>query len=214
MNLDLYPELESFEPRILHHIRQQTGQQYHLPYILDVAVSQDQRRIREEELLEAVADDDERSFDLDWREEKIRMWANLYDHLGAVSYLNREDPNEILIAPSRMLLAELLQWYQDNGSDPERLARALEWIDEEIVPVFSVRHGTPTVSAGVADVLNDLDAEGVISMRGMSDTEDVVEVPLSSRAGSENIATFTVESVPDRPSYRYPLLQSETEVNA
>lgn len=215
MNSDVYPAIEAFELRLLHHIRQQDGEQYHLSYIFDVATGLDRRRIPEEELLEEVIDDDARSFGLDWREEKLRMWANLADHLGTISYLNRGDTNRVLIAPTHGLLVDLLSWYQENGDDPDRFARALEWIDDEFLPVFSDRAGAvPTVSIGVADVLNDMESEGVLSLRGMSDTENVVELPVSDREGRRSILNYSVKEVPDRPSYWYPLDRSERRVNA
>lgn len=215
MNRGVYSDIEAFEPRLLHHIRQQQGEQYHLSYIFDVAIAQDRRRIPEEELLEEVIGDDSRSFALDWRAEKIRMWANLVDHLGAISYLNRGEPNEVLIAPTYSLLTDLLSWYQQNGEDPNRFVRALEWIDEEFFPLFSSRRGaTPTVSIGVADVLNDLESDGVLSLRAMSDTEDVVELPRSNREENLNVATFEVDEVPDRPSYWYPLARNQRRVDA
>lgn len=215
MNRDVYPGIEAFEPRLLYHLRQQPGEQYHLSYVFDVAVGLDRRRIPEEELLEEVVDDDEQSFGFDWNSDNIRMWANLAEPLGAVSYLNRGETNQVLVAPTRGLLLELLSWYQEHGDDPDRFARALEWIDEEFFPVFNVRHGSsPTVSVGVADVLNDMASEDVLSLRSMSDTEDVVELPRSSREGSRNVATYTVEEVPDRPSYWYPLDRTERRVHA
>jgi len=212
-NRDVYPNIEAFEPRLLHHIRQQQGEQYHLSHIFDVVVSLDRRRIPEEEVLEEVVSDDTRSFGFDWNDDNIRMWANLADPIGAISYLNRGDTNRVLVSPTRKLLVDLLLWYQNNGDDPDRFARALEWIHEEFFPVFREGAST-TVSVGVADVLNDMEAEGALSLRPMSDTEDVVEVPRSSREGSRNVATFTVKGVPDRPSYQYPLARNEWRVDA
>lgn len=213
MNRVVYNDLEAFEPRLLHHLRQQEGEQYHLAYIFDVATDLDRRRISVEELLEEVIDDEARSFGLNWNEDNMRMWANLADPLGAISYLDRGDTNEVLIAPTGALFADLLSWYQEHGEDPERFARALEWIDEEFLPLFSARTGsTPTVAVGVADVLNNMEKDGALSLRAMSDTEDVVDVPRSSREGSRNISTFSVEEVPDRPAYWYPLAQSERRV--
>ena len=215
MNRDVYPDIKAFEPRLLHHIRQQQDEQYHLSYIFDVSVGLDRRRIPEEELLEEVIDDEARSFGLNWNEDNMRMWANLADPLGAISYLNRGDTNEILVSPTRGLLVDLLSWYQENGEDSDRFARALEWIDEEFLPMFSTRQGSvPTVAVGVADVLNNMENEGVLSLRAMSDTADVVELPRSDREGSRNVATYSLEEVPDRPSYWYPLARSERRVNA
>ncbi|KAB1184761.1 MULTISPECIES: hypothetical protein [Haloferax] len=209
-NEDVYSSL-SFEARVLHHVRKQPGKQYHLTYIFDVLAKQNCRRVTEENLLEAVKADSDRSFDLTWRGEKIRMWANLFDPLGAISYVNDAtdlDENEIIASPTRALMYELLAWYAENGEDSKRFARALKWIDEEFMPVFADRPGVPKLAAGVADVLNDIEMEGAISLQTMSDAGIVASLPRSNGA-PRNVATYTVESLPDRPAYWYPLDRNE-----
>lgn len=218
MNQDVYPAIDAFEPRLLLHLRQQEANQYHLTYVFDVAVGLNRRRIPEDELLEAVIEDDSRSFGLNWNDDNIRMWANLADPLGAVSYLSRRgrsrDDNEVMTAPTRRLLADLLRWHREHGEDPDRFARALEWIDDEIIPVFSDSTGTPRVSVGVADILNNMDDEGVLSLNDMTDTEDDIEVPFSNREESRNVATYDIHKIPEQPSYHYPLERDEREVVA
>ncbi|WP_415380508.1 hypothetical protein [Halosimplex sp. TS25] len=211
-NEGVYPDIQSFEARLLHHIRQQTENQYHLSFIFDVMADLDARRIPEEALLEAVKGDDE-TFDLTWRGEKIRMWANLAETIGAISYDNEDDENAIITSPTRPLLHELLQWHNQHGDDPKRFARALEWIDDAFLPVFDDRPGVPSVTAGVADTIRNLEADGVVSLRAMSDTQDVVELS-RTQGGTENVATFEVESAPDRPTYWYPLDRNERRFEA
>jgi hypothetical protein len=213
VNRDVYSDINAFEPRLLHHLRQQEGEQYHLSYVFDVAVKMDRRRIPESELLEEVIGSEERSFGLSWNEDNVRMWANMADTIGAVSYLNRGDTNRVLISPAPVLLADLLSWYQANGTDSTRFARALEWIDEGFLPVFK-RTAGGVVSAGVADVLNNMEQDGVLSLRSMSDTEDTVRVPRSGREGGRNVATYSVHDVPDRPRYWYPLDRNERRIHA
>lgn len=215
-NKDVYPSL-SFEARVLHHVRKQSGKQYHLTYIFDVLAKQNCRRITEENLLENVKADDGRSFDLTWRGEKIRMWANLFDPLGAISYVTALstdlEENEIVASPTRALMYELLSWYAENGDDSKRFARALKWIDEEFMPVFADRPGIPKVATGVADVLNDMELEGVLSLQTMSDTGIVASLPRSNGA-PRSVATYTVETLPDRPAYWYPLDRNERRLQA
>ncbi|MEA5386765.1 hypothetical protein VB779_06670 [Haloarculaceae archaeon H-GB11] len=212
LNEDIYPEI-SFEPRVLYHIRQQPERQYHLSYVFDVMAKQNRRRIPQEVLLEEVADDDEETFGLQWNEEKIRMWANLSDTLGAISYVTADDDNEIVASPTRRLLHELLTWYSENGEDPERLSRALGWIDEEFLPMYASRPGTPKVTPGVADVVRNMEEEDVLQTRSMSDTENVVDLP-RRKGGTEAVATFTMNDRLDCASYRYPLDRSERRVTA
>lgn len=213
MNTGVYPEISSFESRLLHHIRQQTGKQYQLTYVNDVLINQDQRRITEEELLEAVQEDDQRNFDIQWRGEKIRMWANLMDHLGAISYSTELDENEIYVSPSRVLFHELLAWYAENGEDPDRFVAALKWIDKEFIPVFSDRPGVPTVNVAVADTLQGLVDDNVLSMNTMSDTQNVAEVP-QQRGSSLKVSTYSLEESPVSMAYSHPLDRDERRVEA
>lgn len=212
LNREVYPHLPA-EPRLLHHIRSQRGEQYHLAYIADVAFDQGSRRLTVEDLFEAVRDDVDRSFGLTWRTENIKMWANLFDHLGGITYANQGGENWIVVSPARRLLYDLLSWYAENGSESNQFVSAMEWIDEEFLPVFSERAGTPRVAMGVADVLNDMEEDGVVTLNVMSDTQNVAAVPRSEK-GSRQVVTFDVRPVEERPSYRYPLRRNEREVLA
>lgn len=211
-NKDVYPKL-SFEPRVLYHIRRQTDRQYHLSYIFDVMTKQNSRRMTLELLLEEVNEDDSESFGLQWNTTNLGMWANLSDTLGVISYVNETEENEIITSPTRGLMYELLGWYNQYGDDSERLARALEWIDDEFFAVFYSRPGTPEVAIGVAEVLRNLEEEGALETRSMSDTEDVVNVARRKR-GMEAVATFSVNDKPNRASYQYPLDRNKWRGNA
>jgi len=212
-NDEFYPELESFEPRLLAHIRKQEGEQYHLSYLFDITAKQDTRRCSLEELLEVAKGDETNLFDLAWREEKLRMWANLADHVGALSYLSGDGENEVMTSPARPLLGELLSWYNENGEDSKRFARAMEWIDSEFLGVFSESLNIPTVSVGVADVLANMVDDGVLTLRSMSDTEDVVELPMPN-GGTRRISTFNIERpFPQKPTYWYPIDRNERRMN-
>jgi hypothetical protein len=207
VNQDVHPEIESVEARLLHHIRQQEGKNYHLSYIFDVVIDRDTRRLTIEELEEYVEEDDTRSFGFTWTAEKLRMWANLADHLGAITYADGGDKNEVVVSPTRRLLVDLLSWYSENGEDSNRFARAMEWIHRDFLPVFANPHKS-TVAIGVADVLNDMQDDDILTMQSMSDTADVVEVP-RTKNDSRGVSTFEIETPPERPSYWYPLDRSE-----
>jgi hypothetical protein len=209
-NETVYPGL-SFEGRLLHHIRQQSGKQYHLAYLFDVLAAQDRRRIGREPFLTEVKQDEGRKFGLQWNTTKLNMWGNLADTLGALSYV---DNSEIVTSPTRALLYDLLSWYSDNGDDPEQFLGAMDWIHEEILPVYASQPGTPRVAVGVADVLRNMEAEGVLSFRSMSDTQRVVKLPKRTGSETEPVASFTIDDEAGAVPYTFPLDRQTTEVVA
>lgn len=217
-NRDIFPEFElSFEPKLLHHIRQQTGKQSHLAAVYEVAVqeiSSDMgyygvRRVSVDDL--EIKVERETDYDLEWREEKILMWANLLAPLGAISFSS--DHDEILLSPSRAVLHELLSHHQYHRANGDSILAALEWIDGDFFPVFSRTGGQPAVHVGVADVLESLVADGALTLTGMSDRSEVVDLPRSID-DSQTPADYTIEAAPDRPSYWYPLESSERRYEA
>lgn len=200
-NDNVYPEL-NFEERLLHHIRQQEQKQYHLSYLFDVLAKQDRRRIERESFLTAVKQDDGRAFGLQWNVTKLNMWCNLAETLGALSYVGN---SEIVASPTRALLYDLLSWYSEHGDDPEEFLGAMNWIHDGILPVYASRPGNPRLATGVADVVRNMRSEGVLSLRSMSDTQRVVELPDRSGETTEPIASFSVESRPVTAPYTHPL---------
>lgn len=202
----------SFEPRLLYHIRKQSGRQSHLAKIHEVAIrkiSSDEgyygvRRVSVDDLVIKI--DRETDYDLEWREEKIKMWANLLAPLGGISYSLEYD--EILLSPSRAFLHELLSHHQTHRESGKSIVAALSWIDEEFFPVFARTGGDPAVHVGIADVFESLVEDGALSLTGMSDRSEVVDLPRSID-DSQTPADYTIESAPERPSYWYPLDRSE-----
>lgn len=213
MNDDLFSDFEvSFEPRLLFHTRKQSDRQSHLAAIHEVAISElssedgyhGVRRVAVDDLVIAV--ERETDYDLEWREEKIKMWANLLAPLGAISYSSNHD--EILLSPSRGILHELLSHHQRHRENSDSILSALGWIDEEFFPVFSRTGGQPAVHVGVADVLESLVEDGVLALTGMSDRREVVDLP-TSIDNSRTPADYSIDDMPDQPSYWYPLDSSE-----
>ena len=219
LNSDIHPEFP-FELRLLHHIRRQEGEQYHLAHIYDVLVDMNLRRVGlndpnpglgdQDGLLYAVRNNTD--YELTWREEKMRMWANLHAPLGAVSYSSDED--EIVASPSRGLLFDALSYYQAHGDDPNGIVAALRWIDENLLPCLADRPGTPKVHVGFADVLSNLEDDEAVTLRGMSDTEESVKMPRADQDTLETLSTFEVHTKPNRPAYWYPLERDERRVKA
>jgi hypothetical protein len=218
LNERIFPGFEvSFEPRLLYHIRKQSERQSHLAAIHNIAIqeiSSDEgyygaRRVSVDELVTRLRRDTD--YDLEWREEKIQMWANLLAPLGAISYSSEHD--EILLSSSRTLLHELLSHHQNHRGNGRSILAALEWIDEEFFPVFSRTGGDPAVHVGVADVFDSLVEDGIMTLTGMSDRTEVVDLP-QSIDDSQTPADYIIEPAPDRPSYWYPLDRSERRYSA
>lgn len=218
MNEDLFPEFETtFELRLLYHIGQQRGKQSHLAAIHEVAIQElladvghyGVRRVSVDDLVIEV--DRKTEYDLEWREEKILMWANLLAPLGGISFSS--DNDEILLSPSRVMLHELLSYHHRHRANGDSILAALEWINRDFFPVFSRTGGRPAVHVGIADVLENLVADSVLSLTGMSDRSEVVDLPMSID-NNQTPADYTIESAPDRPSYWYPLERSERRYKA
>jgi hypothetical protein len=206
LNDDIYPEL-GFEGKLLHHIRQQDGKQAHLSYVFDVLAREDCRRIGRTQLLTALKDDDTRTFGLQWNETKLNMWGNLGETIGALSYV---DNSTVVASPTRALLYDLLSWYSEHGDDASNFLEATNWIHDEILPVYASQPGTPQLSVGVADVLRNMEDDGVLSLRSMSDAQHVVDVP--RRTGeTEPVVEFTVDERAQPVPYTYPLDRDITE---
>lgn len=215
INQDIFPDFNlSFEPRLLHHIQQQDGIQSHLAAIHDVSIDSTSSnrdeisRISVEELKINV--ERETDYDLEWREEKILMWANLLSPVGAISYSSKQD--EILLNPCRGLLCELLSHHYMNHTNGDSLLAALEWIDNEFFPVFSKRAGQPILHKGVTDVFETLVEDGVLTITGMTDRTEVVNLPRQID-DTKTPADYSIEDAPDQPAYWYPLDRSERRCN-
>ncbi len=212
-NRDVYPDI-SFEARLLHHIRSQKGDEYQLAEIHELLVKNTStenphgfRRVVEEDLVTLLKE--ESGFKIQWRTEKTSMWANLLDPIGAISYST--DHNEIVTAPTRPLLYELLNYHQTQRDDPEGILHALEWIHEEFFPVFYDLSGSPRLHIGVADTLTNMVEDGTLNLIGMTDVTQTVRLPYRID-NTEEPARYKIGTAPDRPAYWYPLERSERRV--
>jgi len=204
-NKQVFPDL-SFEARLLSHIRQQTGRSRHITYISEVCARMDERRVDPERLLEEVQVDEAESYSdqLGWTIEKIRFWANLLDPLGALSYTTWSNESEIVPSPTRALLAELIAHYVEHAEASTRASECFGWIDEWFLPIFTERANVPRLSAGVADTLRSMEADGTINLSRESDAESIVELP---RRGGEvrTVSRVTFEEHSTSAAYNYPL---------
>ncbi len=213
INRDVYHDI-SFEPRLLHHISSQSGDEYQLAEIHELLMKDTStenphghRRVTEEDLITLLKE--ESQFDIQWRAEKTSMWANLLGPIGAISYAT--DHDEIVTAPTRALLYELLSYHQEHRDDPEGILHALEWIHEEFFPVFYDLSGSPRLHIGVADTLANMVADNALSLIGMTDVTQTVRLPYRID-NTEQPARYKIDAAPDRPAYWYPLERSERRI--
>lgn len=206
INRDVLPyDDPSFEARLLNAIRRQERPRDHLTRLFEVAIesadgSDDPQLVTEEQLIT----DANRNLphDISWNEEKIRMWSRLMDNVGGITRIDEG----LILAPTRGLLAELLVGFEQH-SDSTDLRDALDWIDEQFLPVYTSRTGRSVVHYGLANVLEALEEDGVIELRGMADASNEVELPAGSGSSvdSRTIKSFSTGEVPDRPAYRLPM---------
>lgn len=202
LNDDLFPDL-SFEARVVYHLRQQQRPNDHLSRIQNVALKTADRSVTLKTLLPEVNDDlDE--YDFKWNLKKLKMWQSLSTQLGLVSHV---DTRGVILNPCRRLLYDILDLH-NRKKDSNGLYEALSWIESNFFDVFETQTGTLRVHSAVSDVLENMESEDVLSLRGMSDATDAVTLPESvHNQNSRSINVYELNSRPDSPAYQYPLIR-------
>lgn len=202
LNRDLFPDL-AFEARLLYHLRQQQYPDDHVTRIQDVALNTGDRSVAPDILLPEVKSElDE--YEFKWNETKLRMWQALSTQLGVVS---ETETRGVILSPCRRLLYDLLELYEQEEETTD-LYSALTWVEENFFTVFETTTGSPRVHPAVSDVLQNMEAEDVLELRGMSDATDVVTLPESVHTQrSRSVNVYDRAELPDSPTYQYPLAQ-------
>lgn len=202
LNREIFPDL-AFEPRLLYHLRQQTRPQDHLSRVQGVAVGAANRSITLDILIPVVKEA-LGGYDFKWNTTKLRMWRSMATQLGLVS---ETDSRGLILSPHRRLLYDLLALYKEyEGSND--LYDALVWIEENFFDVFETKVGSPTVHPAVSDVLQNMEAEEVLELRGLSDASSEVSLPESTHSQTRRTITmYEVKDLPETSSYQYPLAQ-------
>ncbi|MFC7095901.1 hypothetical protein [Halobaculum marinum] len=195
-----------FELRILHHLKQQSGNQEHFMELHRLLAKQDTQFYNKELLVEEAKRELEYSFD--WNTEKVQTWYNLVGPLGLVSV---HDNQEILTSPSPRLVYDLLSAFMESEDGSNRIRDALNWIEDQFCSCFAQRGGTtPTVHRGLAETLSTMQYDDSVTLTSMSDTHKNVSIPtLQSRTTS----SFEIGERPTRPAYEYPLAAHRVEVS-
>lgn len=202
LNRELYPNL-AFEARLLYHLRQQRYPKDHLTRIQNVALQIDDRSVTLDVLLPQVKGELDQ-YDFAWNETKLRMWRALSTQLGLVSETKTRG---VILSPCRRLLYDLLELYEQQ-EDTTDLYSALTWIEENFFNVFETTTGSPRVHPAISDVLQNMESEEVLELRGMSDAKDVVTLPESVHTQrSRSVNVYDLAALPDSPTYQYPISQ-------
>jgi hypothetical protein len=200
INQDVFPSL-SFEAKLLHHLKRQERPQDHLARTQEVAFGEAAQTL-DRDLLETYL---ERTLGyINWNSTKVNMWYNLYQGIGVIDFI---DTRELVLSPSRALVYELLDAFVDLEGSNE-FGEAVAWIERHFMSVLEDRPGTPRLHRGVTDTLQNLIDDGVVSVRGMADARNEVQLPAThSRVEEPAIKEFELHDAPmaDRASYRHPV---------
>ncbi len=207
-----------FEPRFLYHCNQQGGRQMHFADVYRALLAEKSRTVS------ASADDlrtilkRETDYNFSWTDEKIGMWVTLCEQLGLIT----ETEDDLILSPCRALVHDALVLApMSSDEDPEydtiqvengEFRRGLDWINDNLFAVYEERAGTPRVHPAIADVLRNMEDDGVLSLSSPGDARNPVKIPPENLAddvrGNRRDATrISISSRPDETAYEYPLTQ-------
>ncbi len=211
-----------FEARLLYHCNQQEGRQTHFAAIYRALLSEENRTVSAERDEVITVMNRETDYKLAWKKEKIDMWAILCEQIGLIT----ETEDSIILSPCRALLYDALVLaptdtdeepsYEDAEVENGDFARALDWINDNLFAVYEDRAGTPRVHPAIADVLRNMEDDGVISLSSPGDSQHPVKIPPENldenvRGNRRDVTRISIYSRPDEIAYEYPLTQFLTK---
>jgi hypothetical protein len=208
-----------FEARLLYHCTRQEGRQRHFADLHRVLMNQGTRIVSadRDDILTSLRRATE--YDFSWTDEKVNMWVILTQQVGLIT----ETDDGLVMSPCRALTHDALRLAPSSpGADPEYgdlpidnvgFRHALDWIHENLFAVYLDRSGTPRVHPAVADVLENMGADDVLTMSAPGDARNNVKLPAedldSDAIGNRRTVThLSLRARPDEPAYQYPLEQS------
>lgn len=211
-----------FEPRLLYHCNQQKGRQTHFAAIYPALLTEGDRTVSAKRddlrtILKRKTD-----YEFAWKDEKIDMWLTLCEQLGLVT----ETEDSIVLSPCRALFHDaLILSPTDTDKEPNyddvevkngEFRRALDWINDNLFAVYEERAGTSRVHPAIADVLRNMEDDGVISLSSPGDSQNAVEIPPEDldddvRGKRRDATRVSIHSRPDKTAYQYPLTQPLTQ---
>ncbi|WP_415380503.1 hypothetical protein [Halosimplex sp. TS25] len=201
-NESILPDL-GFEARVLFHLREQAEPRDYFSRIYDVSLREADRSIPLDSLLPDVRREFEREFD--WNLTKLRMWRSLMVQLGLIS---ETDNRGLILSPCRALIFDVLTAY-DRRNESNDLIDLMEWVQEHFFEVFDSKTGTPSAHPAFADVLQNMESDDILTLRGMADAQNEVKLPATRQNPTDrSIKSFSVDVEDGRDPYQYPLEQS------
>lgn len=221
INEDLFGKL-AFEPRLLYHCNQQDGRQTHFAAVYSALLSEESRTV-------SASRDDlrtilkrEKDYNFSWTDEKIGMWVTLSKQLGLIT----ETEDELILSPCRALLHDALVLAPTSADeDPNydsvevengEFRRALDWINDNLFAVYEERAGTRRIHPAIADVLRNMEEDGVIYLSSPGDAQNAVKIPPEDldddvRGKRRDVTRVSIYARPGETAYEYPLNQFLTQ---
>lgn len=207
-----------FETRLLYHCNQQEGRQRHFADVHRALMQEGKRSFsgRRDDIRTALKR--ETDYEFSWTDEKIDMWVTMCEQLGLVS----ETEDGVVLSPCRAMAYDALLLAPSNsGTDPEygdvpvengSFRRMLDWIEENLFTVYLDRSGTPRVHPAIADVLRNMEDDGVLALTSPGDAPNEVRLPEENlnedtHGNRRSVTNVTIQSRPDGAAYQYPLNQ-------
>ncbi|POG55047.1 hypothetical protein [Haloferax marisrubri] len=211
-----------FEARLLYHCNQQGGRQTHFAAVYRALLNEGSRTVNgDRDNLRTILKR-ETDYDFSWTDEKIDMWVTLSEQLGLII----ESEDDITLSPCRALMHDALVLapmssdgnpnYDDVTTKNGEFRRALDWINDNLFSVYEERAGTPRVHPAIADVLRNMEDDGVISLSSPGDSQNAVKIPPENlnedvRGNRRDVTRISIQSHPDETAYQYPLTQFLTQ---
>ncbi|WP_226013620.1 hypothetical protein [Halomicrobium salinisoli] len=207
-----------FEARLLYHCNQQDGRQRHFADVYRALLTEGARTVSADRDDLRTVLKRETDYDFSWTDEKIDMWVTLCEQLGLIT----ETEDELILSPCRALVHDALvlaptssneePGYDEIQVDNGEFRRALDWINDNLFAVYQERAGTPRVHPAVADVLRNMEDDGVISLSSPGDSQNAVKMPPEDldddvRGNRRDATRVSISTRLAETAYDYPLNQ-------
>jgi hypothetical protein len=211
-----------FETRLLYHCNQQDGRQHHFAAVYNSLLTEKSRTVDAERNKIRTILKRETDYEFSWTDEKIDMWITLSEQLGLVS----EIYDGIVLSPCRALMHDALllapatsgenPGYDRGAIENGEFRQALDWIENNLFSISSDWKGTPRLHPAIADVLRNMEEDGVLSLSAPGDAQNEVKLPPADlkndvRGNRRSVTNYSVETRPSETAYEYPLNQLLTQ---
>ncbi|NUE03613.1 hypothetical protein HUB97_14080 [Halorubraceae archaeon YAN] len=211
-----------FEARLQYHCNQQEGRQTHFAAVYQALLNEGGRTVNgdRDHLRTILKRETDHGFS--WTNEKIDMWMTLNEQLGLII----ESKDDIVLSPCRALMHDALVLapmsydehpnYDDAIIKNGEFRRAFDWINDNLFSVYEERAGTPRIHPAIADVLRNMEDDGVVILSSPGDSQNTVKIPPENlnedvRGNRRDVTRISIQSHPDEAAYQYPLTQHLTQ---